>query len=316
MQYSDINKIKLDAYNEALRIGKQVADLAIWSDDRNTVNWLNMGVNRSGYPEYSVMKLGLYSGILGMALFYAYLYKHSKDVKFKELSEASINTALKDYIHIKNKSNEDHSAFLGYAGAIYVCMHLHVIFNRPDLIKEAENLLNRIKTLLDQDTQYDVLSGNAGIIPVCLDFYELTKNKKALDIANECGEFLIEHAHKSNNQVYWKLNDPTIEKPPLTGFSHGTAGIAWTLSRLYYATKQKKYLDYALGAIEYENSVFNEKEKNWANYSNVNRFNKTETYSYSWCNGATGIGISRLKIYSLIPEWLQIKKDLYNSLDD
>jgi len=311
----DKNHLNKSILEEAKRIGEEIADLAIWSDDKNTITWLSMGVTRLGNIEYSVMKLGLYSGILGMALFYAYLYKITNIPKFKDISQASVNTALKDYIHGKQDGQEDHSAYLGYAGAIYVFMHLHSVFKRPDLIEEADKLLNRIEELIDHDSQFDILSGNAGLIPICLDFYEMTGNKKAFYIAKRCGDVLLNHSHNDKGNIYWRSQDMPLDKPPLTGFSHGTAGIAWALTKLYKITNEVKYLEHAMGAIRYENLSFNPKYNNWANYSNTQRLQEDKVYSVSWCNGATGIGLSRMKIAKLIPENVQIQKDLYSALD-
>jgi len=68
---------------------------------------------------------------------------------------------------------------------------------------------------------------------------------------------------------------PTQEGKLLTGFSHGTAGIAYALLRLYEVTDEVAFRAAAEQAFAYEHSV-------------------PAPQTGSWCHGAAGIGLARL----------------------
>ncbi|MFC0560808.1 type 2 lanthipeptide synthetase LanM family protein [Halalkalibacter alkalisediminis] len=310
----ELPSVKGSLLSEAVRIGKKIAQLGVWSEDEETISWLSMGVTRQGNLEYSVMKLGLYDGILGMALFYSYLYKYTNDDEFKRIANASVNTVLGDFAHNEKVGLIDHSAYLGYAGVLYVFMHVYKILERDELLDEADALLDKIWEMAAEDKQYDLLSGNAGVIIVALSFYEVTGNSKALQVAIDCGELLLKQAHKTGKMVYWKSNDFMMQKPPETGFSHGTAGIAYSLSQLYIQTKDERYLAYIDGALLYENSLYDLKKGNWANQNNTERLQEEKTYSFSWCNGAAGIGLSRLEMANYFPDNQSLKADVQRAL--
>jgi lantibiotic modifying enzyme len=89
----------------------------------------------------------------------------------------------------------------------------------------------------------------------------------------------------------------------LTGFSHGTAGIAWAFIELYNVTKERKYQQAAQKAFEYERALFSSQYGNWPDLRENNNDNtKTQAALYgsiAWCHGAPGIGLSRIRAYEL-----------------
>jgi lantibiotic modifying enzyme len=88
---------------------------------------------------------------------------------------------------------------------------------------------------------------------------------------------------------------------PLTGFSHGAAGIALSLLELARATGESRFHTQALAAIQYERSLFATAEGNWANLSlagggDPETLQKAPiNFLVSWCHGAPGIGLARLR---------------------
>jgi lantibiotic modifying enzyme len=88
----------------------------------------------------------------------------------------------------------------------------------------------------------------------------------------------------------------------LTGFSHGAAGIAYSLLRLHAVTGHALLIDAAREAIEFERSVFSPVQKNWANSAALTG-SRTEPYYFAkWCYGAPGIGLARLASLSVLDE--------------
>jgi lantibiotic modifying enzyme len=86
---------------------------------------------------------------------------------------------------------------------------------------------------------------------------------------------------------------------PLTGFSHGAAGIAYALLRLYEACGEERFRDAADEAIEYERSVFSPADGNWPDLRHAN--GGEGAFPDQWCHGAAGIALARLGSRSIAP---------------
>ena len=63
-----------------------------------------------------------------------------------------------------------------------------------------------------------------------------------LDLALQHGEMLLQGANRNGDGWSWKTMPAARD---LTGFSHGTAGIAWALLELYAASREQRFLDAA-----------------------------------------------------------------------
>jgi lantibiotic modifying enzyme len=86
---------------------------------------------------------------------------------------------------------------------------------------------------------------------------------------------------------------------PLCGFSHGAAGIAYALLRLYGATGEAAFFVAAQEAIVYEASVFVGSEGNWPDLrpaapGRPGAGERQAAFRVAWCHGAAGIGLARL----------------------
>jgi len=166
-----------------------------------------------------------------------------------------------------------------------------------------ENGIGMLKTLTipDKDILTDIISGAAGII------LGLGYLKSELDIEvnddylESLGDFLISRAQRENNGISWKTAEK--QKYNLTGLAHGAAGIAMALLKLYELYGENRFLQAALDAIGYENSLYAPQFQNWPDLRNVTdedfRIRKFK-YSNAWCHGAPGIGLSRLYFYRVL----------------
>ncbi len=110
-----------------------------------------------------------------------------------------------------------------------------------------------------------------------------------------CGQHLINQQVSENGAPKaWN----TVAKRPLTGFSHGAAGIAYALLRLYHTTQDENYLEAALEGIEYERSVFSEKHGNWPDFRSLE--GRNSGFAVQWCHGAAGIALGRLGSLAMV----------------
>jgi lantibiotic modifying enzyme len=160
-----------------------------------------------------------------------------------------------------------------------------------DMLPEAQALAHWITPeRIAADTQLDIISGAAGAILGLLSLHEATGNVTVLEKAIACGQHILAHrvSHAGAPKA-WQ----TLGAKPLTGFSHGAAGIAYALLRLHEATRERQYLEAALAGMEYERSVFSASHANWPDFR---RAGQTEqpVFLSQWCHGAAGIGLARL----------------------
>ena len=86
---------------------------------------------------------------------------------------------------------------------------------------------------------------------------------------------------------------------PLTGFSHGAAGMAWALLQLATVTGIERFDTAARAAMAYERHLFVAAQGNWPDLREQNASIPTataagQTFMTAWCHGAPGIGLGRL----------------------
>ena len=163
-----------------------------------------------------------------------------------------------------------------------------------DLASNARlNILESIQGYLRTSTIHavDILSGLAGLIgPLVLDDSDLSQ-----DLASNCGDIIVQQQEASGG---WRspTKISTRTRGPLTGFSHGTSGIAAALLKLYQVTRHDRFADAAYRALAYERSTFDLEAANWPDLRVGEALN---SFGRSWCHGAPGILLSRLIIRSL-----------------
>ncbi len=276
---------------EAIQIGEHLLEEAIWGENGQDVTWISLGINPFEQVEYKAMELGIYDGLMGIGIFYAYLANESGQARFEQVAWACLEGVWKEYTDT-TYPKASASAFTGYASILYAIHHYYHLFPRTELLDRGRHIVDRIAAQSFQDSMYDFLGGAAGIIPVLLDFYELSGYEASLETAKAYGQRLLEQAIPLHDGLAWLQSNRTHGKP-LAGLAHGSSGIAFALYRLYYATGEKSYLQAAQGAVRYDNSLFNEQEQNWTDLRNVEVTNEP-LFPVYWCNGAVGVGLSRL----------------------
>jgi lantibiotic modifying enzyme len=118
-----------------------------------------------------------------------------------------------------------------------------------------------------------------------------------LEIAVQCGDHLLAHALQMPRGLGW--NPQPANPGPLTGFSHGAAGISWALLELAAKTCEDRFRTAASEGIAYERSLFSAKACNWPDLRvgeapGVDSA-RDPAFVVAWCHGAPGIGLARLQ---------------------
>lgn len=287
-----------EANSLAQRIQEQVIRLADGS-----VNWLGL----ESIPETERFALrfldeSLYKGRLGVALFFAALDYKQGNTHFNDLVWSALNPLRKtleisaDNLTQIFSQNANLGGTEGLGSIIYSLVKIsHFLQNRV-FLEDAQRVAGLI-TLeqISSDRIFDIMTGAAGTILALLVLYSETEDSAILDKAIACGNHLLDNRINTNtSHLAWK--NIAAEKP-LTGFSHGAAGIAYALSRLYAVTQKKEFLKAAMEGIAYERSVFSESFANWPDF----RAPDQTTFGISWCHGAPGIALARLGSLSILP---------------
>ena len=154
-----------------------------------------------------------------------------------------------------------------------------------------------METLILEDRLFDMISGNSGIVLVLINMYRKTKKPIYLQKAIQIAEQLIENMITENGEVGWKSE---VVPEVLAGFAHGNSGFIELFSRLYEVYPQTKYLDILSSLVEYENSLYSEKDNNWIDLRKFSEVDQHKSQPIAWCHGAAGILLSRLTLYNAI----------------
>ncbi len=259
-------------------LGEQIVNEAYWYNQQ--CNWVGSDIIHSNIHKNNRMHfktaLGpdVYSGTSGISLFLAYLYKYNKDQTLYLTSEGSIRHAL-SHTSLVNSKNI-FGFYTGITGIAYVANKIGNIFNNNYFKQEALSLMNYLGKKIENKHLMDFINGNAGAIPAILDIYDTTNEKNLLNLAIRLGDELILRSIRTHEGISWDYTSNGIKDASnnLTGFSHGTAGIAYSLLKLYSVTNNEKYKSVAELAFEYENKWYNDNEKNWADLRTERKKNK------------------------------------------
>lgn len=243
----------------------------------------------------------------------ACLGKITQEVRYQKLAIAALNY-WQICLQKKQVWRDDIGGFSGLGSVIYSLSHLAIQLNQPQLISVAREWLNYLPEIIAQDEQWDIIAGSAGCILGLLSLYAVAPDSQILDVAIQCGDRLIAGARPQETGIGWIPANIRSQRP-LTGFSHGAAGIAYALLELAAVTQLERFEKAATAAIAYERSVFDPHARNWPDFREFDPAPKLGKQGpLAWSHGAPGIGLARL--YGLKHhDDRQIRQEIYTALD-
>lgn len=288
---------------ESNRLGQEIKEQAVRLAD-DSVNWLMLEL----VPDTERFMLrfldeSLYKGRLGVALFLAALDYKQGTTHFNDLVLSALYP-LREVLQISVANlprvfpqNVGLGGTEGLGSVIYCLVKISYFLQNKVFLEDAQRVSSLIT--LEQiaaDQTFDIMTGSAGTILALLVLYSETEDPTVLDKATACGRHLLNNRINTNTSyLAWK--NIAADKP-LTGFSHGAAGIAYALLRLYAITKNGEFLKAAKEGIAYERSVFSKSSANWPDFRDPDQM----SFGSSWCHGAPGIGLARLGSLSILQE--------------
>ena len=298
---------------EAEAIATEIHSHAIRQDD-GSIAWIGLSYILNA-DRLQMQPLGecLYDGNCGIALFLAALTYITGSTQFSNLALGAIHSLSRIVQTSDADAKRRLAQHLGIGGAsglgsiTYSLVKISQFLSCAAVLENAQQIAHLITPeLIAADQQLDIIQGAAGTILGLLALYNETGDRAVLDKASLCGQHLLAHRVSVDNAPRaWK----TLGERPLTGFSHGAAGIAYALLRLYDVTLDSVYLEAAREGIAYEGCVFNQAVGNWPDYRFACEPNSNVQFMVTWCHGAPGIGLARLGGLSIL-ETEEIHQDV------
>lgn len=256
-------------------------------EDEHRIGWLSL--NRVSRHHWSILPLDwtLFDGMPGIILFWAYFAHVTGQERFLALSRKALDSLL-TLVNRETSSIQSIGGFKGWGGLIYLVTHLAHLWQSEELLALGLQWARQLPPLIDQDQDLDWIGGSAGCLCALLGLAETSDSPDLLPLIDRCGEQLVAKAQPMNQGVGWSTFADT---PPLSGFSHGGAGIILALLRLYGRTGDDSLRNLALQGLSYERSLFSPTDQNWAN---LLAEPGEDPYAVAWSHGASGIGLARL----------------------
>jgi type 2 lantibiotic biosynthesis protein LanM len=255
--------------------------------------WCGYAMLGAGAWTYQTIGYELYNGLAGIALFLGYLGAVTGEDRYTDLGRAALATIRGRRARSK-WFLQSIGAFSGWGGLIYALTHLGTLWNEPELLAEAESAVAELPERIAEDRALDMIGGSTGCALALLGLHAVRPSPSTLAAAALCGDHLVERAQPvEHGLAWWTTGSGSV---PLTGISHGAAGMAMALAELASATGDERYRRAAHGALAYERSLFSEEEGNWPDLRSeaAEVHHGGSEFMCVWCHGAPGIGLARL----------------------
>jgi len=277
---------------EAFRLGEGLWSAAI-RDGKGRPEWLGLDLGADGESfHFGLIGHSLYSGAAGVASLFARLAVASSDAK-AELWRRRAWSCFEGLAELAERNRNDQLFRLirdlpygiSGSGGILLALALLQGAGLPEAGFLAERVIQQLRPeRLLADEGIDLIGGVSGMVGPLL----LVGSGRAQELAMVCGERLLALQLAGGG---WPAGAAVSQrKPPLTGFSHGAAGMGAALARLAQASGEERFAVGVRNAVGYERSVFDAERGNWPDFRSSSEPNE---FMLSWCHGAPGILLSR-----------------------
>jgi len=292
IQPADIPLEPESAILEAEQIMEQIYEDSIRFTSGD-LTWLLFDPGREN-PD--IMNFGLYTGISGMAVFFAAMAKASGDENIRAKARECLDSCKRLLLQFLKSEElpdilQDSSRFsLGEGSGIGGLLHALVILNHtfPGICEEHIRLAKQRLSLVDVAAFHDTdkAGGIAGLLVSLCRFEEYYSDPKMRELIRALADQLVSlKTMKAGDVLVWKtLAD---KNHPISGAVHGMTGIA---EALYLADLRLGTRDFeaaAQDAIAFEDQSYDEKENDWMDL----RVPGSHKPAKGNCYGTEGIGI-------------------------
>ncbi|MEK4940436.1 hypothetical protein BW425_26750 [Bacillus pseudomycoides] len=237
--------------------------------------------------ELNIMPDTLYLGKSGVIKF-LWAYYDRKPNKEEEIWFKSVLKSM--WIKLKKHIMKNPKIQIGFYDGIGGLLHTMYFVNKKYSIfhdKELIQILMVIKKNISYDTQFDVISGSAGLLNALIDMYHDSGSKdlkkQLFDCINGVETHLIIHFDDIN--CGWSFKNPSDPNDTFYyyGYSHGLSGIIPQLYRSFLITNNDQIKQLVDKSVKKIIMLYNDSERNWPTSSAV------DTYYTNWCHGSPGV---------------------------
>ena len=298
----------------AKKMGDDILENAI-SIENEKVQYLTwLGINFEGkqdeYWELGLVNNDLYLGNSGVALFLAYLGTISNEQKYLDGAKYTANMIQTELNIITQDGYELIGAFNGISSYFYTLGKLNELLGGIYTEYLVDKLII-LRSLIQKDRNFDIISGSSGCLLVLISLYENFKyyphvQKQIEEMANTCYQHLKNNAYRTAKGIHWRQH----ESDPLVGFAHANAGIIYSLTKFYELTGQKEILSVIRDALIYERQFYSKDRKGW--YFSLDQ----NSISLGWCNGTPGILLSRLALLQIGYQDLLLAQEIQIAIEE
>jgi lantibiotic modifying enzyme len=240
--------------------------------------------------------LGFADGIAGIGHFLGYLGEVSGLGRFSGYADR-----VADEVLCRLKRFQEHGrpgqewdgdgvgALGARLGSLYFLSHHTALTGESRYAKAARAcVLTGLRDFFTADDAYDVTDGAAGCVLSLLALHAVDGTESTLAWARAAAEHLLGNAVSGRYGYSWR-HARINSTQPLTGFAHGTAGIATALARLHAVAPDPRYASAVERALAYEAHVYDAEARNWPDF----RTDVPDRFRSAWCHGGVGIGLAR-----------------------
>ena len=282
-----------DAIDIAATIGFGIARRALWSGERCT--WFDaIPTMPTQNPATSTTSgADLYGGTSGIGLFLAQAATRSGDALLRRTARGALRQAAARAGGYA--ASAPHGFYGGGAGVGCALVLAGQELGDAEAIAAGRALLLGLPADDSIPDVTDIIGGIAGtVVAQALASDALGGDGELLARAGEFAERLLARGQRdAHGALSWHtLGD---KRANLTGFAHGTAGIAHALLLLDALKPDPALREAAVGAFAYEAAAFDATQANWPDYRLLpGQPPGPVGYPVAWCHGAAGIVGSRL----------------------
>jgi lantibiotic modifying enzyme len=279
-------------------LADQIAHSAIWSDGR--CNWVGaLAIERrsrvAGHPAVAALGPDLYEGASGVALFLAEVGARLDDGDIRATALGAIRLAL-DHADRLAPDVRD-GLYAGPIGIAYAAARIAGLLEAQDVLARARELLAVWRRDTPRSPSSDVMTGCAGAVTGLVALSGMVDEPWLVDTAVQVGDELIARADAGREGWSWAAPGRR-SMHNLCGYAHGAAGIGHALAELSAVSGDARFREAAIRAFDYERSWLEPRSGAWADLRGIGRRVGREApvpAANSWCNGAPGIALSRMR---------------------
>jgi type 2 lantibiotic biosynthesis protein LanM len=293
---NDSVSVQKEALAAARAIGDELISESLLAVDGSRT-WIALEyLKESAVFQFKPISYNLYSGGMGVAVFLTALGRVTGDERYQQAARATLQPLTRILREEPGQviANSGLGIGVGLGSLIYGLATIAGILGNgaesSHLIHLAQAALATVNPqTLATDAKRDLMFGTTGLILATAKLARVTGDADLVPAMTAMGRHLMSAADREGRI-------PTFQGRVITGFSHGAAGVALALARLYQHTADPLWLQAASCQIDFEENLYQPEPGNYPDYRSRPG---NPAYLTTWCHGAPGIGLSRWIVYTI-----------------